>query len=98
MNSANIVDFDLYFADGNPSGYVGLNEDFISSARLDNLFSSFHGRIVPIQLYKQSPKSKIQETSLTLLPSLIMKNVGQSQRKEQDQALCFNRCIAFTSC
>ena len=39
-----IVDFDLYFADSNPSGYVGLNEDFISSPRLDNLFSSFHGK------------------------------------------------------
>jgi aspartyl aminopeptidase len=37
-----IIDFDLYFADSNPSALVGLNEDFISSARLDNLFSSFH--------------------------------------------------------
>lgn len=37
-----IHDFDLYFADANPSGYVGLNDDFISSPRLDNLFSSWH--------------------------------------------------------
>ena len=41
-----IIDFDLYFADGNPSSYVGLDEDFISSPRLDNLFSSFHGTFV----------------------------------------------------
>ena len=39
----NIIDFDLYFADANPSSYFGLHEDFISSPRLDNLFSSFHG-------------------------------------------------------
>ena len=39
-----IIDFDLYFADGNPSSYVGLDGDFISSPRLDNLFSSFHGK------------------------------------------------------
>lgn len=41
--AAKIVDFDLYFADSNPSSLVGLNEDFISSPRLDNLFSSYHG-------------------------------------------------------
>lgn len=34
---------DLYFADSQDSSYVGLNEDFISSPRLDNLFSSFFG-------------------------------------------------------
>jgi aspartyl aminopeptidase len=43
-----IIDFDLYFADGNPSQLVGLNEDFISSPRLDNLFSSYHGTTLPI--------------------------------------------------
>ena len=46
--SKSIIDFDLYFADSNPSGYVGLNEDFISSPRLDNLFSSWHGNFTPI--------------------------------------------------
>ena len=45
-----IVDFDLYFADSNPSSLVGLNEDFISSPRLDNLFSSFHGKLLVTQL------------------------------------------------
>lgn len=39
-----IIDFDLCFADGNPSQLVGLNQDFISSPRLDNLFSSYHGK------------------------------------------------------
>lgn len=37
-----IVDFDLCFADAQPSSYFGLDDDFISSPRLDNLFSSFH--------------------------------------------------------
>lgn len=43
LKSEKIIDFDLCFADGNPSQLVGLNQDFISSPRLDNLFSSFHG-------------------------------------------------------
>lgn len=45
-----IIDFDLYFADSNPSSYFGINEDFISSPRLDNLFSSFHGIFLIIKL------------------------------------------------
>ncbi len=43
LNAEKIIDFDLTFADGNPSQLVGLNQDFISSPRLDNLFSSYHG-------------------------------------------------------
>lgn len=43
IKAEDIIDFDLYFADSNPSSYTGLHEDFISSPRLDNLFSSFHG-------------------------------------------------------
>lgn len=49
VDAESIVDFDLYFADAHKSSYVGLDEDFISSPRLDNLFSSFHGMIVLIQ-------------------------------------------------
>ncbi len=37
-----ILDMDLYFADSQKSDFVGLNDDFISSPRLDNLFSSFY--------------------------------------------------------
>ena len=36
-----IVDLDGYLFDANPSIFFGLNEEFISSARIDNLFSSF---------------------------------------------------------
>lgn len=42
INANTIMDFDLYFADSNPAGYFGLNDEYISSPRLDNLFSSFH--------------------------------------------------------
>lgn len=42
ISPESIIDFDLYFADDNKSSYVGINEDFISSPRLDNLFSSYH--------------------------------------------------------
>ena len=45
VSPESIIDFDLCFADGNKSSYVGLDEDFISSPRLDNLFSSFHGTL-----------------------------------------------------
>lgn len=37
----NIVDLDLCFADAQPAQVVGINEEFISSPRLDNLFSSW---------------------------------------------------------
>ena len=56
IEAKDIQDFDLYFADGNPSSYVGMNEDFISSPRLDNLFSSFHGKIGVMQLWSRSSR------------------------------------------
>lgn len=36
-----IIDLDLCFADSQPSGVFGLNDEFISAPRLDNLFSSW---------------------------------------------------------
>lgn len=36
---SDILDFDLCFADSHSAELVGVNEEFISSARLDNLFS-----------------------------------------------------------
>lgn len=36
-----IVDLDLYFYDYNKPGFFGLNQEFISSPRLDNLYSSY---------------------------------------------------------
>jgi len=44
-----ILDFDLYISDANPASYVGLNDEFISSPRLDNLYSSFHSLISIIE-------------------------------------------------
>jgi len=41
VKAEDILDLDLFFADSQKSDFVGLNEDFISSPRLDNLFSSF---------------------------------------------------------
>lgn len=43
-----ILDLDLFFADSQKSDFVGLNEDFISSPRLDNLFSSFYSLLALI--------------------------------------------------
>ena len=36
-----VVNFDLCFGDSNPPDYFGLNEEFISSARIDNVYSVF---------------------------------------------------------
>lgn len=36
-----IIDFELYFLDAHPAGLFGLNKEYISSPRLDNLFSSY---------------------------------------------------------
>jgi aspartyl aminopeptidase len=46
MDQANILsvmDYDLYLYDCQPPAITGFNEDFISSARLDNLLSCFTG-------------------------------------------------------
>jgi aspartyl aminopeptidase len=42
INADTIQNLDLYMADSNPACYFGLNDEFISSPRLDNLCSSFH--------------------------------------------------------
>lgn len=44
VKAEDILDLDLFFADSQKSDFVGLNEDFISSPRLDNLFSSFFSK------------------------------------------------------
>lgn len=46
ISADKIIDFDLAFSDSNPAQLVGLNQDFISSPRLDNLFSSYHGTVL----------------------------------------------------
>lgn len=37
----NIYDLDLAFSDVQPAGYMGLNKEFVSAPRLDNLFSTW---------------------------------------------------------
>lgn len=46
-----IVDMDLFFADSQKSDFVGLNDDFISSPRIDNLFSSFYSNFYFIRRF-----------------------------------------------
>ncbi|KAM3129640.1 hypothetical protein pb186bvf_018251 [Paramecium bursaria] len=41
IKSSDIIDLDFYFADCQPAQLFGLNQEFISSPRIDNLFSSF---------------------------------------------------------
>ena len=40
---ANILDYELCFYDSQPAALIGLNQDFIAGARLDNLLSCYAG-------------------------------------------------------
>lgn len=42
-NTENILDFELFLYDTQSAANIGLNQDFIASARLDNLLSCFTG-------------------------------------------------------
>ncbi len=43
LNAEKVLDYELYFYDSQPAAQIGLNGDFIASARLDNLLSCFVG-------------------------------------------------------
>lgn len=43
ISAANVLDYELCFYDSQPAALVGLNQDFIASARLDNLLSCYAG-------------------------------------------------------
>jgi len=43
MNVSKVLDFELSFYDSQPPALIGLNGDFLASARLDNLLSCFCG-------------------------------------------------------
>ncbi len=97
INAKSIIDFDLYFADSNPSCFVGLNNDFISSPRLDNLFSSFHGTNGVMQPSSQSLKSRTQASSSTLPPYLTTRKWVLNQLRVQDRQSSSSRCSGSIS-
>lgn len=43
ISAADVLDYELCFYDSQPAALVGLNQDFITSARLDNLLSCYAG-------------------------------------------------------
>ncbi|MDY0249849.1 MAG: M18 family aminopeptidase [Pseudomonas sp.] len=43
INDANVLDYELCFYDSQPAAVIGLEKDFISAARLDNLLSCYAG-------------------------------------------------------
>lgn len=43
ISAADVLDYELCFYDSQPAALVGLNQDFIASARLDNLLSCYAG-------------------------------------------------------
>lgn len=43
INDANVLDYELCFYDSQPAALIGLKQDFIAGARLDNLLSCYAG-------------------------------------------------------
>ena len=43
ISDACVLDYELCFYDSQPAAFIGLNQDFIASARLDNLLSCYSG-------------------------------------------------------
>ena len=43
ISAADVLDYELCFYDSQPAALIGLNQDFIASARLDNLLSCYAG-------------------------------------------------------
>ena len=69
-----IVDFDLCFADATPANLFGLNEEFISSPRLDNLFSVYFSLLGYLEnLESESAKS---QTDINLLLLFDHEEIG----------------------
>ena len=63
VNLADILDFDLCFADAYPSAIVGMSQEFISGPRLDNLFSTWSA-IVSLLRHQTDKDSNINIAAL----------------------------------
>lgn len=53
----NVVSFDLCFADANPPGFFGVNEEFVSAPRIDNLYSVFASVEAFVELVEKGSES-----------------------------------------
>ena len=70
----NIVDFDLFLADHQPSAIGGIFEEFIYAPRLDNLLSSYTG----LQGLIESCKSLAEECNIRMVALFDNEEVGSS--------------------
>ncbi|WP_163832999.1 M18 family aminopeptidase [Spartinivicinus ruber] len=48
-----VLDYEVVCYDTQPPGYIGLNQEFIASARLDNLLSCYTGLVALIDAFQQ---------------------------------------------
>ncbi len=102
-----ISDFELAFYDVQKAAYVGLNKDFIASARLDNLLSCFVGIQALIESFKQGKQNAMlvlndheevgsqtaQGAQGTLLRSVISRICGNTEA----QARCMSKSLLISS-
>lgn len=102
-----ISDFELAFYDVQKAAYVGLNRDFIASARLDNLLSCFVGLQSLIQSFKNKKQNAVlvlndheevgsqtaQGAQGTLLRSVIARICGDAE----SQSRCMAKSLMISS-
>jgi aspartyl aminopeptidase len=69
-----IVDFDLCFADSTPPSLFGLNQEFISSPRLDNLFSVYFSLMGYLENLESGASEK--QTDMNMLMMFDHEEIG----------------------
>ena len=62
-----IVDFDLCFADSSPPSLFGVNQEFISSPRLDNLFSVFFSLVGYLENLESGPANESSDLNVLMM-------------------------------
>ncbi|CAD8200829.1 unnamed protein product [Paramecium pentaurelia] len=84
--TSDILDIDLYFSDCQPPSYFGLNQEFISAARIDNLFSSFFALLAIT-----NPESFTEDqTFINMICLYDHEEVGSQSAQGADSSLLSN--------
>ena len=78
INPANIVGYDLYFADAAAPQVFGENQEFFAAGRLDNL-SSVHAGLTALIRYAQSP-ALAQAKHTVMLAAFDHEEIGSESR------------------
>lgn len=78
-----IVNFELNFCDVNPSNLTGIHEEFITSPRLDNLFSSFASLDALIE-HSKIPAEQRDHSEIDMIMLFDHEEVGSQSAQGAD--------------